>query len=75
MYGMPGKLPVRFGLQINGKKMSDEKLTPEAIKDLVEFVRAFATETCRCDEADNHDRACEILKKHGLKIMKADDAD
>lgn len=41
-------------------------LSPEAMADLLEFVRNFAVNHCRCDEADSHDEAITILKRHGL---------
>lgn len=44
-----------------------ERLTPEAVEAMLEFIVKMATPNCRCDEADLHDEAMEILKRHGIE--------
>jgi hypothetical protein len=43
------------------------ELSPEASADLLKYVRDMADKDCRCDEADMHDEAIQILERHGLK--------
>lgn len=44
-----------------------DRLTPEAIADLLAFVVKMAIPNCRCDEADLHDEAMEILARHKIE--------